>query len=168
MTGRERFLMWVGLGAAGFLVLFVGYAFVWSPLADAWQTRKDALTTLTQTQNDLNTQLKTNAHILKLDPRLALASKLSLPKSNPLYNKLGITLPEAAKESPARLALRKGVDAHVWVGGQERPAFLWQARMLSEAWDCDWTVAPGKSHFDVIDDLQDPGSALMEACLGGF
>ena len=85
-----------------------------------------------------------------------------------MNEKLGITLPEAAKESPARLALRKGIAAHVWVGGQERPAFLWQARVLSEAWDCDWTVAPGKSHFDVIDDLQDPGSALMEACLGGF
>lgn len=85
-----------------------------------------------------------------------------------MNEKLGITLPEVAKESPARLLLRKGVDAHVWVGGDERPAFLWQARLLSEAWDCGWTVAPGKTHFDVIDDLQDPGSVLMEACLGGI
>ena len=43
-----------------------------------------------------------------------------------------------------------------------------QARGLSEAWRCDWTVAPGKHHFDVIDDLQDPGSALVAACLGGL
>lgn len=85
-----------------------------------------------------------------------------------MNEKLRITLPEAAEESPARLARRKGVDAHVWVGGNERPAFLWQARVLSEAWSCDWTVAPGKHHFDVIDDLQDPGSALVAACLGGL
>lgn len=85
-----------------------------------------------------------------------------------MNEKLKITLPEAARESPARLALRAGVDAHVWVGGNERPAFLWQARELSEAWKCDWTVARGKHHFDVIDDLADPGSALTEACLGGL
>ena len=29
------------------------------------------------------------------------------------------------------LPLRAGVQADVWVGGQERPAFLWQARLLS-------------------------------------
>ncbi len=72
---------------------------------------------------------------------------------------------EAARESPARMDLRDGCSAHVWVGGQERPAFLWQARLLSEHWTCGWSVAPGRHHFDVIDDLADPGSALMQACL---
>ncbi len=74
---------------------------------------------------------------------------------------------EAASESPARLALSPDCAAHVWVGGQERPAFLWQARTLSEAWGCPWTVAAGRHHFDVIDDLADPGSALMGVCLDG-
>jgi len=81
---------------------------------------------------------------------------------------LRLDLPEVARESPARLARRAGVGAHVWVGGQERPAFLWQARLLSEAWDCPWTVAAGRHHFDVIDDLRDAGSALMAACLDGL
>lgn len=85
-----------------------------------------------------------------------------------MNEKLKITLPEVDRESPARLGLRKGVGAHIWVGGAERPAFLWQARVLSEAWGCEWTVAKGKHHFDVIDDLEDPGSALMAACLGGL
>jgi arylformamidase len=44
---------------------------------------------------------------------------------------------ECAAESPARLTPREGVQAHVWVGGQERPAFLWQARLLSENWGCE-------------------------------
>ena len=81
---------------------------------------------------------------------------------------LKIDADEAARESPARHALRSGVQAHPWVGGQERPAFLWQARTLSEAWGCDWTVDPGRHHFDVIDGLEDPGSPLMQACLGGL
>ena len=84
-----------------------------------------------------------------------------------MNEKLGITVPEAERESPARLGLRKGVDAHVWVGGQERPAFLWQARLLSEHWDCAWTVAAGTHHLDVIDDLADPTSDLTAACLDG-
>lgn len=81
---------------------------------------------------------------------------------------LAIDEAEAAHESPARLALGQGVHAHIWVGGQERPAFLWHARTLSEAWSCPWTVDPGKHHFDVIDGLTDPGSALMRACLDGL
>ena len=72
---------------------------------------------------------------------------------------------EAAIESPARLPLRDGVSAHVWVGGQERPAFLWHARTLSEDWNCPWSVDPGKHHFDVIDGLVDPDSALLQTCL---
>ena len=72
---------------------------------------------------------------------------------------------EIAGESPARLSLRPGVEAHVWVGAQERPAFLWQARLLSEAWSSPWTPESGKHHFDVIEGLTDPASALMSACL---
>lgn len=81
---------------------------------------------------------------------------------------LGITPQDAATESPARLTLRHGVGAHVWVGGQERPAFLWQARRLSEAWDCPWTVAAGLHHFDVVDDLPKADSALMGVLLDGL
>lgn len=81
---------------------------------------------------------------------------------------LKIDAAEAQVESPARHALKPGCRAHVWVGGQERPVFLWQARTLSEAWACDWTVDPGRHHFDVIDGLEDAGSPLMDACLKGF
>jgi arylformamidase len=85
-----------------------------------------------------------------------------------MQTKLNLTADDCRHESPARLPLAKGVSAHVWVGGQERPSFLWQARVLSEAWACPWTVAPDRHHFDVIDALADPGSALMRACLDGI
>jgi len=81
---------------------------------------------------------------------------------------LKIDQDEAQTESPARRPLRPGCSAHVWVGGQERPAFLWQARTLSENWACAWTVAPGKHHFNVIDDLIDPNAALVAACVEGL
>ena len=79
---------------------------------------------------------------------------------------LRLDAPEIASESPARLLLRPGVEAHVWVGAQERPVFLWHARLLSEAWSCLWTPEPGRHHFDVIEALTDPASALMSVCLG--
>ncbi len=75
---------------------------------------------------------------------------------------------EAAAESPARLALRDEVSAHVWVGAAERPAFLWQARTLAEEWDCPWTADPGRHHFDVIEGLEDPDSVLCRVVTGGL
>lgn len=107
-------------------------------------------------------------------PRLARVVPISpLAELAPLAGtamneKLRLDAAECAAESPARLTLRAGVEAHVWVGGQERPAFLWQARLLSEAWACPWTVDPGRHHFDVVDGLADPGSGLIAACLAGL
>lgn len=75
---------------------------------------------------------------------------------------------EAAVESPARLALRDGVSAHVWVGADERPAFLMQARILSEEWACPWTADPGRHHFDVIDALEDASSPQVTTLLQGL
>lgn len=75
---------------------------------------------------------------------------------------------QVAAESPARLERRPGCEVTVWVGGQERPAFLWQARVLSEDWACAWHVEPGRHHFDVIDDLARPESALVETLVGGL
>ena len=82
-----------------------------------------------------------------------------------MNNDLRLDPAEVDGESPARLSLRAGVEARVWVGAQERPAFLWQARLLSEAWSCPWTPESGKHHFNVIDGLTDPASALLSACL---
>lgn len=75
---------------------------------------------------------------------------------------------EAASESPARHTLREEVAAHVWVGANERPAFLWQAKVLAEEWACPWTADPGRHHFDVIEGLEDPDSALCRVLLGGL
>lgn len=78
---------------------------------------------------------------------------------------LRIDAVEALLESPAR---RPAPDCPVtvWVGEEERPAFLHQARMLSRLWCADAVIAPDKHHFDVIAPLADPESDLTRAITG--
>ncbi|KMW60341.1 putative esterase [Candidatus Rhodobacter oscarellae] len=80
---------------------------------------------------------------------------------------LKIDAAEAKAESPAFLGRRLGVDCTVWVGAEERPAFLDQARWLAEAWGCAHRIAPGRHHFDVIEEMEEVESPLIEALIGG-
>ena len=74
---------------------------------------------------------------------------------------------EAQAESPVNMTPPHGVAVTIWVGGDERPAFLEQAERLARAWGARRIVAEGKHHFDVIDDLAQPDSALVSALLSG-
>jgi len=73
---------------------------------------------------------------------------------------------EAQAESPVNMSPPHGVNVTVWVGGDERPAFLEQAESLSRAWGAKKVVAEGKHHFDVIEALSDPESDMIKALLG--
>ncbi len=73
---------------------------------------------------------------------------------------------EAEAESPVLMRERLDVPVTVWVGGDERPAFLDQARWLAEAWDCECVIAEGRHHFDVIESLEIADSDLVEALVG--
>jgi acetyl esterase/lipase len=79
---------------------------------------------------------------------------------------LAIDAAVAAAESPALLSRRPDADVHVWVGGDERPRFLDQARRLGNAWSCPVTVEPGRHHFDVVEGLEQADSPLITALLG--
>lgn len=79
---------------------------------------------------------------------------------------LHIDSAEAGVESPALLAKHAHVDCTVWVGAQERPVFLYQARLLSEEWNCSWHADPGTHHFDVIDAMRDADSPVTNALVG--
>lgn len=74
---------------------------------------------------------------------------------------------EAAAESPVLGASRAGPRIAVWVGADERPAFLDQARWLGRAWNVPVRIAEGRHHLDVIDALAQPGSAMLGDLLGG-
>ncbi len=105
------------------------------------------------------------ARLRRVVPISPLADLRPLMRTT-MNDRLRLDMLEATAESPALHKLRHGVDCTVWVGGQERPAFLWQARLLSEVWACPWHVAEGRHHFNVIDDLADPDSRLMHVLLG--
>ncbi|MEM6578806.1 MAG: alpha/beta hydrolase [Pseudomonadota bacterium] len=77
-----------------------------------------------------------------------------------------LTPQEADAESPVLTGDRVDVPVRIWVGADERPAFLDQARWLSEAWSCPLRIASGRHHLDVIDALTDPDSAMMQDVLG--
>lgn len=73
----------------------------------------------------------------------------------------GLDLAEAEAESPVLMSSRHTTPVTVWVGGDERPAFLAQARDLSTVWDCELVVAKGLHHFNVLDPMCDPESDLV-------
>ena len=79
---------------------------------------------------------------------------------------LGLDDAEATSESPVLLPKAGDAKVTVWVGAQERPAFLDQAKWLADAWGSDRMVSGGKHHFDVIDPLSDPESDMIRIALG--
>ncbi len=99
--------------------------------------------------------------ILPISPVADLTPLIDTKMREPLH----LTPDIALAESPALNA--KGLDAHVsvWVGAEERPAFLDQARWLAEAWEAPCKTAPGRHHFDVIDLLNDASGPLLKDLL---
>ena len=75
---------------------------------------------------------------------------------------------EAERESPALCSKTAGIPITAWVGGLERPAFIVQSRAIASAWpETELRIEAGRHHFDVIEDLETPGSPLMRALLDG-
>jgi len=77
---------------------------------------------------------------------------------------------EAARESPALLMPVPAAKVTCWVGARERPEFLRQNALLANIWTglgarTAERQAKDRHHFDVIEDLTDPGSALVRALL---
>ncbi len=74
--------------------------------------------------------------------------------------------PDSARaESPVHQPA-PDIPVTVWVGEDERPAFLDQSRWLAEAWGATCRIEPGRHHFDVIEDLTDPDSDLTRLLTG--
>ncbi len=78
---------------------------------------------------------------------------------------------EAAAESPALCEPVPAARVHAWVGDLERPEFVRQATLIANIWTglgaaMSQTIAPDRHHFDVIADLGDPDSGLVEALVG--
>ena len=77
-----------------------------------------------------------------------------------MNNKFNLNYDTAEKESPVTL-IKMNVPFTVLVGENERPAFLSQAQYLSQTWSCSKIIAKGKHHFNVLDDLENESSDLV-------
>lgn len=78
---------------------------------------------------------------------------------------------EAMSESPVLLDPVPGKSVMCWTGALERPEFLRQSQILTEAWSGKTDISPahydpGRHHFDVVDGLKDPTHPLTQAVLG--
>ncbi len=74
---------------------------------------------------------------------------------------LHLDMAEAEAESPLFMQSRNPAPITVWVGADERPAFLDQARWLADCWGSELVIAPDRHHFNVIDDLAEPDSDMV-------
>lgn len=117
-------------------------------------------------------QILSNATLNRVESLVSISGLHDLrPLMATEMNKvLGIDEPEATAESPALLRPARNIPVTCWVGSAERAEFLRQNALLANAWaglGCATheVVTPDRHHFDVIDDLKDPGSDLMAALL---
>ena len=83
-----------------------------------------------------------------------------------MNKEFGLDAEGARAESPVHQPA-PDIPVTVWVGEQERPAFLDQARWLAEAWDVPRRIEAGRHHFDVIEDLAREDSDLTRLLTGG-
>lgn len=112
-------------------------------------------------QGVLPTQVASRlAHILPIAPLTDLHPLMQTAMNADLK----IDAAEARMESPVYTPPPK-TPVTLWVGEKERPALLDQARRLHKVWGCGLVIEPGKHHFDVIDALSDPDSAMVARLL---
>ena len=103
------------------------------------------------------------ARVVPISPLSDLRPLMALEMNTDLR----LDMAEAAAESLVLCVPRAGVAVTVWVGAEERPAFLDQATLLQEAWEnAKLHVASGRHHFDVIEELAEPDSPLLATLLG--
>jgi acetyl esterase/lipase len=82
-----------------------------------------------------------------------------------MNDRFRLDMAAAKAESPV-LMRPLPVPVSVHVGGAELPAFLDQARWLAQAWGAPLEIAEGRHHFDVIEALGDPASAMVARLTG--
>ncbi|KEJ90813.1 alpha/beta hydrolase [Sulfitobacter donghicola] len=100
--------------------------------------------------------------IVSISPVADLEPLMQTTMNEDLY----IDAAEAIAESPVNMQPPHGLDLTIWVGADERPAFLEQSEKLARSWGAKRVAEEGKHHFDVIDSLADPDSPMTKALLG--
>ena len=77
---------------------------------------------------------------------------------------LGLDVAEARRLSPLLLA-PPGGRIHAYVGGEEGLEYTRQSRAIAQAWGGTWDSLPGLHHFSIVEELQNPASAMVAKAL---
>jgi arylformamidase len=77
---------------------------------------------------------------------------------------LGLDAAEARRLSPLLMAAPGG-PIHAYVGGEEGVEYTRQSRSIAEAWGGRWESLAGLHHFSIVEELQNPGSAMVAKAL---
>ena len=72
---------------------------------------------------------------------------------------LGLDVAEARRLSP--VLLPPGGRIHAYVGGDEGDEYTRQSSTIAQAWGGDWSSLAGRHHFSIVEELQNPGSAMV-------
>ena len=88
-----------------------------------------------------------------------------------MNQRLGLNSDSAVEESPALCLPISNIELVAWVGALERPEFLRQSALLTEAWGrkglrTRLVADPARHHFDVVDGLKDENHPLTLAFAG--
>ncbi|WP_298921702.1 alpha/beta hydrolase [uncultured Roseobacter sp.] len=103
--------------------------------------------------------------IARIAPISPVADLLPLLETS-MNDMLRLDAQEAEAESPTNMSRPQEAEVKIWVGEDERPAFLEQADALARAWGVRQVIVPGKHHFDVIDALENADSDLVTFLTG--
>ncbi|MBM7069005.1 alpha/beta hydrolase [Actibacterium sp. 188UL27-1] len=84
---------------------------------------------------------------------------------------LGLDTAEAVAESAALCEPLTNAAVTTWVGGEERPEFVRQSRLLAMMWDglgadIRCVTEDGHHHFSIVAGLKDPESPICAAFVG--
>ncbi|MFT5742530.1 MAG: arylformamidase [Paracoccaceae bacterium] len=109
-------------------------------------------------------ELAARERIARIVPISPVADLVPLLRTS-MNETLRLDEAEARAQSPV-LCPAPAAPVTVFVGADERPVFIAQAKGLADAWRSDLVIETGRHHFDVIDGLADGDSDLVAALLG--
>lgn len=115
---------------------------------------------------NVDTKLACHDRIKRIVPISPVADLAPLMETT-MNADLRIDAEEARFESPIHQDVHE-CEVTIWVGAEERPAFVDQALRLGAVWGVPTIEDRGKHHFDVIDGLADEKSMLVMALIGGL
>ena len=97
------------------------------------------------------------SHIMPIAP----LSDLRPLVQTTMNNDIALSEEKAIQESPALLEVDQDIMVTVWIGSDDQPIYLQQAKSLAAHWDCFFVKSLNRNHLDVLEGLESANSRLL-------